>query len=155
MVPEHPAWVAYQRARWMRPDAERYWRPDAARYMTPETARVVLPDSMLPAERKDDARVLPALSLARTAHEERQRKFEILRLKSQIAALLFEKALVLHIIALQRKALHPSVSIPISRVYQRGTPTADNGLASGGLAVRVVGLAASPFREQRLDSRLA
>lgn len=92
----------YQRKRWMRPDAERYWRPDAARWMTPEAARLLLPDSMQP-ERKDDS-VAPLLSASRAEREreERMRRQDILRLKSQIAALRFQRALILHMMALQR-----------------------------------------------------
>ena len=105
MYPEHPAWVEHQRKRWMRPDAERYWRPDAARFMTPEEVRLFLPESMRPAERKDEpAPMPPHISPAQQAREERQELLELLRLKSDIAWLRFQRALVLHMIALQRKA---------------------------------------------------
>src|SRR5687767_11925391 len=105
MYPEHPAWVEHQRKRWMRPDAERYWRPDAASRMTAEEARLFLPDSMQPSEHKDDRVTARSLvSASEEARLVRQRRLEILRLKSDIAALRFQRALILRILTLQREA---------------------------------------------------
>jgi hypothetical protein len=40
MFQDHPAWVAHQRARWLRPDAHLFVRPDAHRFMPPGTPRL-------------------------------------------------------------------------------------------------------------------
>jgi hypothetical protein len=118
----------YQRKRWMRPDAERWFRPDAARWMTPEEARVLLPDSMQPERKDDPAPARVRRSREQQAREERARKTEILRLKWQIAALRFQRAQVLRILTLQRKAYLDRDTTPINPACRLATRMAANGL---------------------------
>ena len=105
MYPEHPAWVEHQRKRWLKPNALVYWRPQYAHLASPEEASL-LAEVLKPAARKR-RRFAPMPSDFARAHEvreERQRRQEILRLKSDIAWLRFQRAMVLYAIQLDRKA---------------------------------------------------
>ena len=99
MHEELPDWIRY---RWLRPDGDRYLRPDAERYRKPAPFdhKAFIAEHRAAAQKKADA----AHVAADREREERQRRLEILRLKSDIAALRFQRAMVLHMIALQRKA---------------------------------------------------
>jgi hypothetical protein len=46
MSQDHPAWVAHQRARWLRPDAHLFVRPDAHRFMPPGAPRLLGKDAV-------------------------------------------------------------------------------------------------------------
>jgi hypothetical protein len=41
MFQDHPAWIAHQRARWLRPDVHLFVRPDACRFMPPGAPRLM------------------------------------------------------------------------------------------------------------------
>lgn len=103
MAQEHPAWVAHQRRRFMRPDAYRWVRPDAHRWLPPGTRRrygedvihyfvpEVSPASQVEArERDDDCRIAARIE----ERAEQERRTEILRLRSNIAALRFQLVLI-------------------------------------------------------------
>jgi hypothetical protein len=86
----HPAWVAHQRARWLRPDAHLFVRPDAHRFMPPgaprltgkEAVRYFWPD--VPSDRPE-----PARDRQHDAHLAVARA-SLLELRRQVAALAFE-----------------------------------------------------------------
>jgi hypothetical protein len=46
MFQDNPAWVAHERARWLRPDAHLFVRPDAHRFMPPGAPRLVGKDAV-------------------------------------------------------------------------------------------------------------
>lgn len=87
MFQDKPAWVAHQRARWLRPDAHLFVRPDAHRFMPPGAPRLLGKDAVryfwpdAPSERRASE---PAplrgldLSIARAS---------LRRLKGEVAAL--------------------------------------------------------------------
>lgn len=90
MFQDHPAWIAHQRARWLRPDAHLFVRPDAHRFMPPaaprltgkEAVRYFWPDAVSDRranalDHEHDAQLAAARAL-------------LARLKRDVAALAFE-----------------------------------------------------------------
>jgi hypothetical protein len=98
----HPAALAHQRQRFMRPDAQRYLRPDWQRFMRPDVQRYLLPGYGV-----QDVYGLPAgdvhsapdehknrdVPLDRTALEAERRSLhcDALRIRADIAALKFRR----------------------------------------------------------------
>jgi hypothetical protein len=126
MTAELPDWIKY---RWVRPDGERYMKPPPfdreaflAEYRAKKAAEELERDSMA------------QLSAARQAREERVRRQEILRLKSQIAALRFERAMVRHAMALERCAnFNPNQPRVPAGNPDGGQWTSEGGGGSGGI----------------------
>jgi hypothetical protein len=90
MFQDNPAWIAHQRARWLRPDAHLFVRPDAHRFMPPGTPRLTGKDAVRyfwPDAASD--RRAQALDHKHDAHLAAARA-SLLRLKRQVAALAFE-----------------------------------------------------------------
>ena len=90
MFQDHPAWIAHQRARWLRPDAHLFVRPDAYRFMPPgaprltgkEAVRYFWPDGASEAHTQThDHKYDAHLAAARAS---------LLAIKRQVAALAFE-----------------------------------------------------------------
>ena len=108
MYQEKPEWIAEQERRWLRPDGDRYLRHDAERYMKPapfnHEAFIAEFRAKKAAEAAASRETLPTLLPAQQAREEWMRKQEMLRLKSQIAVLRFQRALILRIRTLEREA---------------------------------------------------
>ena len=118
MHEELPDWIRY---RWQRADAERYVKP------APFDHRSFIAEYRAAAQKKAAA----AHSAAAREREERQRRLEILRLKSDIAALRFKRAMVLHMIALQRAAKFN----PSQPRVPAGNPDGGQWTSEGGTAV--------------------
>ena len=90
MFQDHPAWVAHQRARWLRPDAHLFVRPDAHRFMPPGAPRLTGKDAVRyfwPDPASD--RRAQALDHTHDAQLAAARA-SLARLKRDVAALAFE-----------------------------------------------------------------
>jgi hypothetical protein len=90
MYQDKPAWVAHQRAHWLRPDAHLFVRPDACRFMPPGAPRLIGKDAVryfwpdAPSNRRE-----PALDHEHDPHLAAARA-SLLALKRQVAALAFK-----------------------------------------------------------------